>query len=116
LSASQLIDERIAELADWRGELMARLRRLILQAVPDMTEEWKWDSPVWSHNGMVCSVGAFKDHVKVNFFRGAAVPDPHKLFNAGLDAKKTRAIDFQKDDRVNEVALKSLIRAAAALG
>lgn len=111
---SHLITKQIAELADWRGELLAWLRTLILKAAPILTEEWKWGTAVWSHNGLVCSVGAFKDHVKLNFFKGASLKDPKRLFNSGLDAKATRAIDFHKGDDINESALKDLIRAAVA--
>lgn len=111
---SQLITNQITELGDWRGKLIARLRKLILEADPDMTEEWKWDTAVWTHNGMVCSTGAFKDHVKLNFFKGASLKDPKHLFNAGLEAKATRAIDFSEGDKINEPALKELVRAAVA--
>ncbi len=112
--ASQLITKQIAELSDWRGAMIARLRKLILAASPGITEEFKWGTAVWSQNGLVCSAGAFKDHVKINFFKGASLKDPRHLFNAGLDAKGTRAIDFSKGDKVNEAALKDLIRAAVA--
>ncbi len=114
MTASELIDNRITELGDWRGELFARLRKLIHAADPEITEEWKWDTPVWSNKGLVCAVGAFNDTVKVNFFKGASLEDPHKLFNAGLDAKATRAIDFHEGDRVDESSLTALIRAAVA--
>ena len=110
----QLITNQIAELADWRGKLLARLRKLILEAAPDITEEWKWGTAVWSHKGLVCSAGAFKDHVKLNFFKGASLKDPKGLFNAGLDAKATRAIDFSEGDNIDASALKELIRAAMA--
>src|SRR5438093_11037221 len=109
---SQRITNQIAELADWRGEMLARLRQLILAADPAMVEEWKWETPVWSHNGNVVAAGAFQDHVKLNFFKGASLPDPHGLFNAGLEAKASRAIDFGAGDSVNEAALKELVRAA----
>ena len=109
---SQLISNQIAELADWRGDMLARLRKLILKTAPDITEEWKWGTAVWSQNGLVCSAGAFKDHVKLNFFKGASLKDPKRLFNSGLDAKATRAIDFKKGDDIHESALKDLIRAA----
>jgi hypothetical protein len=112
---SQLITNQIAELADWRGKTLARLRQLILAADPDITEEWKWGTAVWSHKGNVVAVGAFKDHLKINFFKGASLKDPKGLFNAGLDAKATRAIDFHEGDDINESALKELIRAAVAL-
>ena len=112
--ASKLIDKMIADLGDWRGKLLARLRKLILEAGPDITEEWKWNTAVWTSNGMVCAGGAFKDHVKLNFFKGASLKDPKRLFNAGLDAKATRAIDFTEDDKINEPALKALILEAVA--
>lgn len=115
LNPSQLITNQIAELADWRGKTLARLRKLILEADPGLTEEWKWGTAVWSHKGNVVAVGAFKDHVKLNFFKGASLKDPHGLFNAGLDAKATRGIDLHEGDKINEPALKELIRAAVAL-
>lgn len=113
-TASQLITKQIAELSDWRGKMLAKLRKLILEADPDITEEWKWETAVWSHNGNVVAIGAFKDHVKVNFFKGASLKDPKHLFNAGLEAKATRAIDIHEGEKVNEAALKELIRAAVA--
>src|SRR5262245_13822489 len=109
------ITKYINELGDWRGAMLARLRKLILEPAPDLVEEWKWNTPIWSHNGNVVAVGAFKDHVKINFFKGASLDDPHGLFNAGLDAKATRAIDISEGDGINEAALKELIRAAVAL-
>ena len=90
MTASQRIDDQIADLGDWRGDILARLRRLILEAAPGITEEWKWGTAVWSRHGNVCSAAAFKDHVKVNFFQGAALNDPKGLFNSSLDAKATR--------------------------
>jgi len=114
-TASQKITSLIAELADWRGTMLARLRRLILEAEPALVEEWKWETPVWSHNGNVVAAGTFKDHVKLNFFKGAAMEDPHGLFNAGLDAKATRAIDIHEGDVIDEPALQALVRAAVAL-
>ena len=114
MNASERIDQQIAELADWRGQLIAHLRKIILEMDPDITEEWKWETAVWSHKGLVCAVGPFKKVVKMNFFQGAALDDQHKLFNAGLDAKKTRAIDFHEGDAVDESALKDLIRVAVA--
>jgi hypothetical protein len=95
--------------------MLGQLRKLILQAAPGITEEWKWDTPVWAHNGLVCAAAAFKDHVKVNFFKGASLKDPKRLFNAGLEAKATRAIDYSEGDKVDATALKDLIRAAIAL-
>lgn len=112
MNPSKLIDKQIADLPDWRGKLIARLRKIILKADPDIVEEWKWDTAVWSHDGLVCAVGAFKDHVKLNFFKGASLEDPNKLFNAGLEAKATRAIDFREGDAINEAHLKELVRAA----
>ena len=114
VKASQLITKQIAELADWRGRMLSKLRKVILESDPDLTEEWKWNSAVWTRSGLVCSAGAFKDHVKVNFFNGASLEDPKGLFNAGLDAKKTRAIDFSERDNIDGSALKDLVRAAVA--
>jgi hypothetical protein len=114
MNPSERINKQIAELPDWRGQRIAQLRKLILEADPHLTEEWKWETAVWSHQGLVCAVGAFKQTVKMNFFQGAFLEDPQKLFNAGLDAKKTRAIDFREGDAVDESALKDLIRAAVA--
>jgi hypothetical protein len=112
MNPSELIDKRITELGDWRGEVFAELRRLVLESTPNITEEWKWDTAVWSHNGLVCAVAAFKDNVGINFFKGASLPDPHKLFNAGLEAKTSRSVKFYKGDKINESALKDLIRVA----
>jgi hypothetical protein len=114
LTPAQLITNQIAELADWRGTLLARLRKLILEADSGITEEWKWGTPVWSHKGNVVAVGVFKDHLKINFFQGAALEDPHGLFNAGLDAKATRAIDFSEGDDIDASALQELLRSAVA--
>ena len=115
MTPSEQITQRIAELGDWRGELIARLREFIREVDSDIVEEWKWDTPVWSHKGNVVAASAFKDHVKLNFFKGASLADPHKMFNAGLDAKATRAIDFHENDPLNEQDLKEIIRAAVAL-
>jgi hypothetical protein len=114
-TASDQITRQIEDLPDWRGKVLARLRNLVLEAAPGITEEWKWGTAVWAHNGLVCSAGVFKDHVKLNFFKGASLADPKKLFNAGLDAKATRAIDFAQGDTLNAPALKNLVRAAVAL-
>ena len=111
-SASKLIDKQIAELKDWRGKALARIRKLIHETDPDIVEEWKWGTAIFSDDGMVCALGAFKDHVKVNFFKGAFLKDPHKLFNAGLDAKATRAIDLRESDRIVESMLKDIVREA----
>jgi hypothetical protein len=115
MTPSERITNQIAELGDWRGKILARLRKLIHEADHEMVEEWKWDTAVWSHKGNVVAVGAFKDHVKINFFKGAALKDPHSLFNAGLEAKTSRGIDLHEGDAINEAALKDLIRAAVAL-
>jgi len=112
--ASRLIDERIAELGDWRGTLMGRLRAIINQADSSLKEEWKWETAVWTSKGNVVGMGAFKQGVKLNFFKGASLPDPHKLFNAGLEAKASRAIDFAEGSRIDEAALRDLVRAAVA--
>ena len=112
MTPSQLITSYIAGLSDWRGEMLARLRKLVLEAAPDIKENWKWDTPVWSQKGNVLAVAAFKDHVKINFFKGASLDDPNGLFNAGLEAKATRAIDLNQGDEIDEAALKELIRAA----
>jgi hypothetical protein len=112
LSASKQIDNYLNGLTDWRGKMVTRLRKLIREAAPELTEEWKWDTPVWSNKGNVVAAGVFKDHVKLNFFKGASLKDSKGLFNAGLDAKATRAIDFNEADVLDEVALKDLIREA----
>jgi hypothetical protein len=114
MNPSELIDKQIADLTGWRQPVFARLRELIHAADPALTEEWKWDTGVWTRNGMVCSVSAFKNHVKINFFKGAALPDPHGLFNSGLEAKAMRSIDFFEGDAINEPALIELIREAVA--
>jgi hypothetical protein len=111
---SQSISDKIASLGDWRGLMLARLRELIHEADPVVVEGWKWGSAVWTHDGLVRSAGAFKDHVKLNFFKGASLEDPRSLFNAGLDAKTTRAIDIGETDLVDESALRDLVRAAVA--
>lgn len=115
LTPSQQIDKQIMDLPDWRGKLLARLRKLILSVSPDITEDWKWDTAVWVCSGNLVAGGVFKEHVKLNFFKGASLPDPKKLFNAGLDAKATRAIDIHENDKIDEAALKELVRAAVAL-
>lgn len=114
LTPSQHIDKHINDLGDWRGEMLARLRKLILAVSPELTEEWKWDTPVWAYKGNVVSGGAFKDHVKLNFFKGASLADPKGLFNSGLEAKASRSIDFHESSKIDEPALKDLIRTAVA--
>ncbi|WP_133498664.1 DUF1801 domain-containing protein [Cognatilysobacter terrigena] len=113
---SALIDGRIAELGDWRGAMLARVRGLIHEVDGDVVEEWKWRGvPVWSHAGIVCTGETYKEVVKLTFAKGASLPDPSKLFNSTLDGNTRRAIDIRKDDRLDERALKALIRAAIAL-
>jgi hypothetical protein len=118
--ASARIDKRIAELGDWRGERLAELRKLIQQADPEVVEEWKWQkasspgTPVWSHDGGICTGESYKQVVKLTFFHGAALKDPAHLFNASLDGNTRRAIDFREDDAVDKAAFKQLIRAAVA--
>lgn len=115
-SPSQLIDARIKELGDWRGEMLGRLRALIKQADPKVLEEWKWRGvPVWSHDGLICTGETYKNAVKMTFAKGAALKDPSGLFNASLEGNTRRAIDFHEGDKVNEAALKALIRAAVTL-
>ena len=114
MNPTERINEQIAGLADWRGPMFIQLRKLIHEADPDLTEEWKWNTAVWSHHGLVCALATFKKAVKMNFFQGAFLEDPHTLFNAGLDAKSMRSIDFHVGDTVDESALKELIRAAVA--
>jgi len=115
-SASRLIDGRIKELGDWRGEMLGRLRALIKQADPDVVETWKWRGvPVWEHDGIICTGETYKSVVKMTFAKGAALKDPAGLFNSSLEGSTRRAIDFQEGDKINEKALKTLIRAAAAL-
>jgi hypothetical protein len=114
LTPTQLITNRIADLTDWRSPLLARLRALIHEIAPNITEEWKWGTAVWSQKGNVLAAGVFKDHLKLNFFKGASLDDPAGLFNAGLEAKATRAIDFSEGDKINEADLKDLIRTAVA--
>ncbi|MBI4906021.1 MAG: DUF1801 domain-containing protein [Acidobacteria bacterium] len=115
-SASARIDERIKELADWRGKMLARVREIIHDADPEIVEEWKWmGTPIWSHAGIVCTGETYKNVVKMTFAKGAALPDPSGLFNSSLEGNVRRAIDIREDDKVDEEALKNLIRAAVAL-
>jgi hypothetical protein len=120
-SASEQIDARIQELGDWRGETLSKVRGIIKAADPDIVEEWKWakatspGTPVWSHNGGICTGETYKSVVKLTFFKGASLSDPSGLFNSSLDGKVRRAIDIKEDDTVDEAALKSLIREAVAL-
>jgi len=115
MNPSELIYKLIADLADWRGKMLADIRRLIHDADPEMTEEWKWmGSPAWSHDGLILVANAHKDKVKLTFAQGASLPDPGKLFNAGLEGNKWRAVDLFEGDKLNERALKDMIRAAVS--
>ncbi len=115
-SASALIDEKIKELGDWRGRMLANVRRIIHEADPAIVEEWKWrGTPVWSHGGIVCTGETYKKVVKMTFAKGAALPDPARLFNSSLDGNVRRAIDIPEDGNLDEAALKDLVRAAVAL-
>jgi hypothetical protein len=115
-SPSQLIDETIEELRDWRGQTLARIRKLIKQADPDVVEQWKWRGvPVWYHDGMICTGETYKEVVKVTFAKGASLEDPSALFNSSLDGNTRRAIDFHEGDKIDEKAFKALVRAAVAL-
>jgi hypothetical protein len=120
-NASELIDKRIAELGDWRGTTLGKVREIIKQADPEIVEEWKWakatspGTPVWSHDGGVCTGETYKSVVKLTFFKGASLDDPSGLFNSSLDGKVRRAIDIKEGERINAAALKKLIRAAVAL-
>ena len=115
-SPSQLIDARIKELGDWRGQMLSRLRALVKEADPDVVEEWKWRGvPVWSHDGIICTGETYKSVVKTTFAKGAALEDPSGLFNSSLEGNTRRAIDFHEGEQIDEDALKSLVRAAVAL-
>jgi hypothetical protein len=115
-SPSQLIDARIKELGDWRGEMLSKLRALIKEADPDVIEEWKWRGvPVWSHDGLICTGETYKSVVKMTFAKGAALKDPSRLFNSSLEGNTRRAIDFREGEKIDEEALKTLIRAAVTL-
>ena len=115
-SPSRLIDARIQELGDWRGTMLGRLRALVKEADPDVVEEWKWRGvPVWSHDGLICTGETYKNVVKMTFARGAALKDPSRLFNSSLEGNMRRAIDFHEGDKIDEKALKTLVRAAVAL-
>lgn len=114
-NATKLIDERIAELVDWRGKMLAKVRQVVQQADPEIVEEWKWGIPVWSHGGIVCTGETYKNHVKMTFAKGAALKDPSGLFNSSLAGNVRRAVDLHEGDKINEAALKELIREAVAL-
>ena len=114
-SPSELIDARIAGLGDWRGKMLSRLRALLKEADPEAVEEWKWSVPVWSHDGLICTGETYKSVVKMTFAKGAALEDPSGLFNSSLDGNTRRAIDFHEGEKIDEKALKALIRAAVTL-
>jgi hypothetical protein len=114
-SPSQLIDARIRELGDWRGEMLSRLRTLVTEADPGVVEEWKWNVPVWSHDGIICTGETYKNVVKLTFAKGAALKDPSGLFNSSLEGNTRRAIDFHEGEKIDEKAFKTLVRAAVAL-
>ena len=111
-SPSQLVDARIKELGDWRGKMLSRLRTLVKEADSEVVEEWKWNVPVWSHDGLICTGETYKNVVKMTFAKGAALKDPSRLFNSSLDGNTRRAIDFHEGEKINEGALKALVRAA----
>jgi len=114
-SPSKLIDERIKELGDWRGKMLSQLRALVKQADPEVVEEWKWEVPVWSHDGLICTGESYKSVVKLTFAKGAALEDPAGLFNSSLSGNTRRAIDFHEGEKIDEKAFKALIRAAVML-
>ncbi len=114
-SASALIDARIDELADWRGAMLARLRALVKEADSGVVEEWKWNVPVWSHDGIICTGETYKSVVKLTFAKGASVKDPSRLFNSSLEGNTRRAIDFREGEKIDEKAFKTLVRAAVAV-
>jgi hypothetical protein len=115
MTASEQIDRKIEELGDWRGETLARMRRLIKQADPQIVEEWKWSGPVWSRNGIICTGETYKSVVKLTFAKGASVKDPSGLFNSSLEGKVRRAIDIREGEKIDEAAFKALVRSAVAL-
>ncbi len=114
MNPSEKITAQLDKITDWRGNLLKELRQLINDTAPELTEDFKWGVPVWTHNGLVCAISAFKDHVKINFFKGAYLPDPKKIFNSGLDSKEHRSINFAKDDKLDKAAITELVQAALA--
>ena len=114
-SPSQLIDAKIKDLGDWRGKMLSRIRTLIKEADPEVVEEWKWGGPVWSHDGLICTGETYKQVVKMTFAKGAALEDPSGLFNSSLEGNTRRAIDFREGEKIDEEALKTLVRAAVTL-
>ena len=114
-SASELISQRITELGDWRGATLAKMRKLIKAADPDVVEEWKWMNPVWSHDGIICTGESYKNHVKLTFAKGASLKDPSRVFNSSLEGNARRAIDIHQGEKIDEPAFKDLVRQAVAL-
>lgn len=112
MKKSELVDEKISKLTDWRGERCSQLRNLIFEVDPEISEEWKWKTPTYVKNGMICSIGVFKNHSKLNFFKGADLPDEDNLFNAGLDSKASRGIDFSKNDQIDKEKVMKLLHNA----
>lgn len=112
MNIDELFNQRIAETGGWRAERLKELRTIIESADAELKMEWKWDTSVWAKNGLVCAISAFKDHVKINFFRGASLADPNEMFNSGLESKTNRSINFTEYDNVNEAAIKDLVKAA----
>ena len=115
MNPTQQVDSYIESLSDWRGQKLQTLRQLIHEADPEIIEEWKWDVPIFTHKTMVCAISAFKEHVKINFFKGASLEDPQKIFNNGFDSKQHRSIDFRENNQINEEALKNLVKQAVLL-
>ncbi len=114
MNPSDKITTQLNEVTDWRGEMLKELRQLINETAPELTEDFKWGVPVWTYNGLVCAISAFKDHVKINFFKGVYLPDPKKLFNSGLDSKEHRSINLAKGDELDKPAIRVLIQEAIA--
>ncbi len=115
MDAAEKITEYVNSFNDWRGKRLDELRRMINESAPELTEDFKWSVPVWTRNGLVCAISAFKDHVKINFFKGAYLFDPNKLFNSGLDSKEHRSINFARSDKLNKPAITDLVRASLSL-
>jgi hypothetical protein len=115
MDVSSKIDKQIADLPDWRGQLLTRIRKLINESDPNLKEDWKWETAVWTQNGLVCAMSSFKNHVKINFFKGASLSDPKKILNSGLESKSHRSIDLFEDDNIDEPGLKDLVRNAVNL-
>ena len=115
MDVNKLFDQRVKDLGDWRGEALSSLRKIVDEAAPDSELTWKWDSPVWTQNGLLLSLGSFSDHVKIHFFKGASIPDKEGVFNAGLEAKATRGVDIFEGENIDKTSLKKLISEAVTL-